>query len=86
MIKSAGVTENMRAPHNDVIAVRVAGLGLDRLMFEATDSLVFTWYVKTHRYEVFDPMVPGWRFACGARAGRRSLYYRHRGRPGGTNG
>jgi phosphosulfolactate synthase (CoM biosynthesis protein A) len=46
MIESEGITENVRAWRTDVIARVVDGLGLERVMFEAADPAVFTWYVK----------------------------------------
>lgn len=52
MIESEGITENVRAWRTDVIAELVDALGLDRLMFEAADPRVFTWYVKTFGAEV----------------------------------
>jgi phosphosulfolactate synthase (CoM biosynthesis protein A) len=48
MIESEGLTENVRSPRHDVIAKIVAALGLNRVMFEAADPAVFTWYVKTY--------------------------------------
>jgi phosphosulfolactate synthase (CoM biosynthesis protein A) len=52
MIESEGLTENVRAPRHDVIAKIVAALGINRVMFEAADPTVFTWYVKTYGPEV----------------------------------
>jgi phosphosulfolactate synthase (CoM biosynthesis protein A) len=52
MIESEGITENVRTWRTDVIARLVAELGLERLMFEAADPAVFTWYVKTYGPEV----------------------------------
>lgn len=52
MIESEGLTENVRSPRHDVIARLVAALGLNRVMFEAADPMVFTWYVKTYGPDV----------------------------------
>jgi phosphosulfolactate synthase (CoM biosynthesis protein A) len=47
MIESEGITECVPAWRTDA-AVRIVGeLGTDRVMFEAADPAVFTWYVKT---------------------------------------
>lgn len=48
MIESEGITENVRAWRTDVVARLVGEFGLARLMFEAADPAVFTWYVKTY--------------------------------------
>lgn len=46
MIESEGITENVQPWRTDV-AVKIAdALGLERVMFEAADPAVFTWYVK----------------------------------------
>ena len=47
MIESEGITENVRKPRTDVAAKIVNELGLDKVMFEAADPEVFSWYVKT---------------------------------------
>lgn len=47
MIESEGITESVRAPRTDVAAKFVNELGLDKIMFEAADPEVFSWYVKT---------------------------------------
>lgn len=52
MVESEGLTESVRTPRAEVIAELVSSLGLDRLMFEAADPAVFTWYVKTYGPEV----------------------------------
>jgi phosphosulfolactate synthase (CoM biosynthesis protein A) len=52
MIESEGLTENVRSPRHDVIAKIVAALGVNRVMFEAADPAVFTWYVKTYGPDV----------------------------------
>jgi phosphosulfolactate synthase (CoM biosynthesis protein A) len=52
MIESEGITENVSAWRTDVVARFAAELGLERVMFEAADPDVFTWYVKTYGAEV----------------------------------
>jgi phosphosulfolactate synthase (CoM biosynthesis protein A) len=52
MVESEGLTESVRTPRTEVIARLVASLGLERLMFEAADPAVFTWYVKNHGPDV----------------------------------
>jgi phosphosulfolactate synthase (CoM biosynthesis protein A) len=47
MIESEGITESVRSWRTDVPARLAAEVGLERLMFEAADPAVFTWYVKT---------------------------------------
>jgi phosphosulfolactate synthase (CoM biosynthesis protein A) len=48
MVESEGITECVRSWRTDVVARFVADIGLERLMFEAADPAVFTWYVKTY--------------------------------------
>ena len=52
MIESEGLTENVDAPRHDIITSIASALGLERLMFEAADPAVFTWYVKTFGSDV----------------------------------
>jgi phosphosulfolactate synthase (CoM biosynthesis protein A) len=52
MVESEGITENVRAWRTDVVARLVDALGLEKLMFEAADPAVFSWYVKTYGAEV----------------------------------
>jgi phosphosulfolactate synthase (CoM biosynthesis protein A) len=52
MIESEGVTENVRSWRTDVVARLASEFDLTRLMFEAADPPVFTWYVKTFGPEV----------------------------------
>jgi len=52
MIESEGITENVRAWRTDVPARFADALGLERLMFEAADPEVFTWYIKNYGPEV----------------------------------
>jgi phosphosulfolactate synthase (CoM biosynthesis protein A) len=46
MVESEGITESVETWRTDVPARFAAGLGLDRVMFEAADPEVFAWYVK----------------------------------------
>ena len=48
MIESEGITENVRTWRTNVIAAIVDALGLDKVMFEAADPEVFTWYIKSY--------------------------------------
>ena len=48
MVESEGITENVQSWRSDVAARFVGELGLERLMFEAADPEVFTWYVKNY--------------------------------------
>jgi phosphosulfolactate synthase (CoM biosynthesis protein A) len=52
MVESEGITENVVDPRIEVIGRLVADLGLNRLMFEAADPTVFTWFVKTYGPDV----------------------------------
>lgn len=52
MIESEGITEQVKTWRTDVIARIAVALGLDRVMFEAADPAVFTWYVKNYGPEV----------------------------------
>jgi phosphosulfolactate synthase (CoM biosynthesis protein A) len=52
MIESEGITENVAAWRTDVVARVADELGLERVMFEAADPAVFTWYVKTYGPDV----------------------------------
>jgi phosphosulfolactate synthase (CoM biosynthesis protein A) len=52
MIESEGITENVRSWRTDVVARIVDGLGLERVMFEAAEPEVFTWYVKNYGPDV----------------------------------
>ncbi len=52
MVESEGLTESVKTPRTEMIAQLVASLGSERLMFEAADPAVFTWYVKNHGPEV----------------------------------
>ena len=46
MVESEGITENVRSWRTDVVAEIVNELGLGKVMFEAADPEVFSWYIK----------------------------------------
>ncbi len=52
MIESEGITENVRTWRTDVVSKIIDGVGLEKVMFEAADPPVFTWYVKNYGPEV----------------------------------
>jgi len=52
MIESEGITENVKTWRTDVVAKLINALGLEKLMFEAADPEVFTWYIKNYGPEV----------------------------------
>jgi phosphosulfolactate synthase (CoM biosynthesis protein A) len=52
MVESEGLTESIRTPRADIIGRFVDALGMERLMFEAADPKVFTWYIKTYGPDV----------------------------------
>jgi phosphosulfolactate synthase (CoM biosynthesis protein A) len=52
MIESEGITENVRTWRTDVVAKLVNELGLDKVMFEAAEPEVFSWYIKNFGPEV----------------------------------
>ena len=52
MIESEGITENVKAWRTDVVARIINALGLERVMFEASDPEVFAWYIKNYGPEV----------------------------------
>jgi phosphosulfolactate synthase (CoM biosynthesis protein A) len=52
MIESEGITEDVRAWRTDVATRMVEELGLDKVMFEAADPAVFSWYIKSYGPEV----------------------------------
>jgi len=52
MIESEGITESVETWRTDVVSTIVAELGLERVMFEAADPPVFSWYVKNYGPEV----------------------------------
>ena len=52
MIESEGITEQVKSWRTDVPALFINELGLDKVMFEAADPEVFSWYVKSYGPEV----------------------------------
>ncbi len=52
MIESEGITENVKVWRTDVPAKIVNALGLEKVMFEASDPEVFAWYIKNYGPEV----------------------------------
>jgi len=48
MIESEGITECVKHWRTDVVARVIEGLGLEKVMFEAADPDVFSWYVKNY--------------------------------------
>ncbi|KAL4458342.1 hypothetical protein ABPG75_013207 [Micractinium tetrahymenae] len=52
MIESEGITEDVDSWRTDVVSRLVDALGAERLMFEAADPKVFSWYVKTFGADV----------------------------------
>ena len=52
MVESEGITESVRSWRTDVVGKLVEEFGPERLMFEAADPAVFTWYVKTYGPDV----------------------------------
>src|SRR5438445_8153795 len=52
MIESEGITENVDAWRTDVPARFIDEIGMEKLMFEAADPDVFTWYIKNYGADV----------------------------------
>jgi phosphosulfolactate synthase (CoM biosynthesis protein A) len=52
MIESEGITENVGTWRTDVPARIADALGLEKIMFEAADSEVFSWYIRNYGPEV----------------------------------
>jgi len=52
MIESEGITENVRTWRTDVPAKIADALGLEKVMFEAADPEVFSWYIRNYGPEV----------------------------------
>jgi phosphosulfolactate synthase (CoM biosynthesis protein A) len=52
MIESEGITESVRTWRTDVPARVVQALGLEKVMFEAADPAVFSWYVRNYGPEI----------------------------------
>lgn len=51
-LESEGLTEDVTNWRTDIIARFASRLGIDKLMFEASDPRVFTWYVQNYGPEV----------------------------------
>ena len=52
MIESEGITEQVNSWRTDVPARFINELGLEKVMFEAADPEVFSWYVKSYGPEI----------------------------------
>jgi len=52
MIESEGITENVHTWRTDAVARIAESLGVERVMFEAADPAVFTWYIKNYGPDV----------------------------------
>jgi phosphosulfolactate synthase (CoM biosynthesis protein A) len=52
MIESEGITESVRTWRTDVPARFADPLGLEKVMFEAADPEVFSWYIRNYGPEV----------------------------------
>ncbi|HET6655106.1 MAG TPA: phosphosulfolactate synthase [Gammaproteobacteria bacterium] len=52
MIESEGITENVTEWNTGAAASIINGVGLENVMFEAADPLVFEWYIKNYGNEV----------------------------------
>ena len=52
MIESEGITENVKSWRTDVVSQITDALGTEKVMFEAADPQVFTWYVQNYGADV----------------------------------
>ena len=52
MIESEGITEDVRQWRTDVAARFIRELGIEKVMMEAADPAVFSWYIKHYGPEV----------------------------------
>lgn len=52
MIESEGITESVHTWRTDVVARIASEVGIERVMFEASDPEVFEWYIKNYGPEV----------------------------------
>jgi phosphosulfolactate synthase (CoM biosynthesis protein A) len=52
MVESEGITENIEPWRTEIPARFIDELGLEKLMFEASDPEVFAWYIKNYGPEV----------------------------------
>lgn len=48
MVESEGITESVSKWRTAIVTQIASAIGIERLMFEAADPAVFTWYVKTY--------------------------------------
>lgn len=52
MVESEGITESVDTWKSDIPSKFVGELGLDKVMFEAADPLVYEWYLKNYSSDV----------------------------------
>src|SRR5207237_2639721 len=52
MIESEGITECVKTWRTDAVSKIIDSLGLEKVMFEAADPDVFSWYIKNYGPEV----------------------------------
>jgi phosphosulfolactate synthase (CoM biosynthesis protein A) len=52
MIESEGITENVETWRTDVVTSIVSAFGVEKVMFEAADPEVFSWYIRDYGPEV----------------------------------
>lgn len=52
MVESEGITENVNTWRTDAVAKIIGALGLEKVMFEAADPEVFSWYIKNYGADV----------------------------------
>lgn len=52
MVESEGITESVETWRSDIPPKFVEALGLEKVMFEAADPAVFSWYVKNYGPDV----------------------------------
>jgi phosphosulfolactate synthase (CoM biosynthesis protein A) len=52
MIESEGITENVVDWNTGAVAQIINGVGLNNVMFESADPLVYEWYIKNYGNEV----------------------------------
>ncbi|PLN82840.1 phospho-3-sulfolactate synthase-domain-containing protein [Aspergillus taichungensis] len=52
MIESEGITENVRSWRTDVVSATMKELPSERVMFEAADPKVFSWYIREFGIDV----------------------------------
>jgi phosphosulfolactate synthase (CoM biosynthesis protein A) len=52
MIESEGITENVKTWRTNIITRLISSVGYEKLMFEAADPDVFSWYIKNYGPEI----------------------------------